>query len=504
MLVELIYFAADSNATLEEKLGTLADVTVRHGEDRRGFLTQLAQAVSQSKIVLTIGSVSNLISALSRGLGLPLEKVDWSQFGINNDNDTSLPKGALPLILGRSIHGMILESGDQCIIAADSDLAAVDRLFDTYIAPYLQALAPSDEAFVVTQEPEEEEQTVGPTDEEITEEVAEEPEITIEEAPSESINEANDEYDVFAEVENADVDFMFDKPKRKKRAWIVVLCVLLALLIAGGAGWYFILRDGIGEEYYAELMEAYGDTGKADQLPDEFNNLYLTRFGALYLQNEDVIGTVTLPFSKDALPIVTSAEKGEDYYALRRYDRQFALYGTPYTAYAYDENNANPNLVVNGGKMFASLSKLLDQANASRQYSLTTDSILYGEDEWEVFSAMQPESIEGAEYVSNFADMTSEQRVAAVKKALSLSKVDFGFTESDFDNVGLSTNFLTLIGNDNGKTVVIMARRVSDASFDIGEPVEDDTTDAEGDEATTDETGSEAADAQENNTDEEE
>ncbi len=485
MLVELIYFAVDGNAALEEKLGTLADVTVRSGEDRRGFLTQLAKAVSQSKIILVIGSVTDLIGALSRGLGLPLEKVDWSQFGINNDNDISLPKGALPLILGRGIHGMILESGDQCIIAADSDEATVDRLFDTYIAPYLQALAPSDEAFVVTQEPEEEkEQTVEPPQ---VEEITAEPENTTEEAPSESINGAEGEYDVFAEVENADVDFMFDKPKRKKRGWIVVICVLLALLIAGGAGWYFMLRDGIGEEYYAELTEAYGDTGKADQLPDEFNNLYLTRFGALYLQNEDVIGTVTLPFSEDVLPIVTAAQKGEDYYTLHRYDGKFALYGTPYTAYPYDENNANPNLVVNGGKLFASLSKLLDRSNASKKYSLTTDSILYGEDEWEIFSAMQPESIEGADYVSNFADLTSEQRVAAVKTALSLSEVDFGFTESDFDNVGLSTNFLTLIGNDNGKTVVVMARRVSDASFDISEPVEDDTPNAEGGDVITDE-----------------
>ena len=473
MLVELIFFTVDTNAPLAQRVGTLADVNVRCGQDKRGFLTQLAEAVGQSKVIIAVGPLSKLTDTLSRGLGLPLEQVDWSQFGITADSDASIPKGALPLILGKSICGMILESGEQCIIACDSDEAVADRLFDAYVLPYLQALAPEGESFTVTQEIEEE-----PAQESVEEQPVEVPtnaeeEVAEEEIEPQSIIEPEGEYDVFAEVETADVDFIFDEPKPKKRGWIVVLCILLVLLIAGGAGWYYLLRDGIGEEYYAELMESYGDTGKADQLPDRFNNLYLTRFGALYLQNDDVIGTVKLPFSKDSLPIVTSADKAEGYYDLRRYDGHFALYGTPYTSYAYDESNANPNLVVYGGKMFAPLSKLLDKANASKEYSLTTDSILYGEDEWEVFSVMQPESIEGATYTSNFADMTAEQRVAAVKKALSLSKVDFGFDESDFDNVGLSTHFLTLIGEDNGTTVVVMARRVSDASFDISEPVVD-------------------------------
>ena len=213
------------------------------------------------------------------------------------------------------------------------------------------------------------------------------------------------------------------------------------------------------------------------------------------MQNDDVIGTVTLPFSKEILPIVTSADKAEGYYDLRRYDGQFARYCTPYTPYAYDENNANPNLVVYGGKLFAPLFDLVDGSSSSKKHILTTDSILYGEDDWEIFSVIKTESVEGADYVSNFVDMTAEQRVAAVKKVLSLSKVDFGFAESDFENVGLSTNFLTLIGEHKGESVVVMARRVSEASFDVSEPVEDapvqEESNGEGEGVITEETNNE-------------
>lgn len=533
MLVELIYFAAPGNAALEQKLSALTEFTMRRGEDRRSFLTELAQAIGESQVALAVGSVSNLATALSRGLGLPLEPVDWRQFGVDGDADTLLPKGALPLIVDRSVYGMILESGDQCIIAMDSDEAAAEHLYDTYIGPYLQALAPSEEDAAAAAEPDggedlpplaedraeepvsdaadaaEATEKTAPDAEPETEEPDEDAAVPAEEpgeekpaeaAHSEGINERPSEYDAFADIENTDVDFMFDKPKKGRRIWVAVVCVVLALLLAGGAGWYFLLRDEVGQNYYAELMKSYGDTGDAEQLPEAFKNVYLTRFGALYLENPDVIGTVTLPLSDSMFPVVTATNRDEGFYTHRRFDGHWSLSGTPYITTAYDENNANPNLVIHGGTLFASLSRLLEDSAASQSNRITTDSILYGEDEWEIFSVMQPEGTQQLDYTSNFADLTAEERLAVVQKALSLSKVDFGYTASDFDNVGLSSNFLTLIGDDHGKTVVVMARRVSDASFDLSdydvqEPIDDtdgeETADGTADESRepTDDTG---------------
>ncbi len=487
MPVQLIYFAAEEIAALENKLSQLGKLKIRKGENRREFLTELSQAVGESKIILAVGEAQALISTLSRGLGLPLEEVDWSQFGINGISGAALPKGALPLTLDRSVCGMILESGEQCIIALDSRDEVVDMLYDTYVEPYLQAIsAPEQESAAYEPEAEKIEDAADEPVTETVEAIVEaeptaEPEAEAEPqpeqiAPVKRINSTKTEYDIFAGTEAENVDLIFEKPKKKGRAWIVVLCILLSLLIAGGAGWFFLLRDGIGDDYYAELMKSYGETGSADKLPDEFNNLYLTRFGALYLQNSDVVGTVTLPFAKEALPIVCSANKGTDYYAMRRFDGQFALYGTPYTNFAYDENSSNPNLVVYGGSMFAELSRLLDK-NAGNGFTILTDSILYGEDEWEVFAVLQPETLEGAKFTSNFSSMNAPARASIVKAVLSQSKVDLGFTAEDFDDIGLESNFLTLIGTDKGKTVAVMARRISNISFDVEEPIEEPTED---------------------------
>ena len=101
--------------------------------------------------------------------------------------------------------------------------------------------------------------------------------------------------------------------------------------------------------------------------------------------------------------------------------------------------------------------------------TITTDSILYGEDKWEIFSIMQLSSTGKFDYTSNFSSLTAEQRASAVKTALSLSKTDFGFKASDFDNVGLSNNFLTLVtdcSGDKSQKLVVVARRAADSVID--------------------------------------
>lgn len=459
MNVELIYFAAQPSAALEERLSALGVTSTRTGQTRREFLVALSEALTQSSLVLAAGEVNALIDALSRGLGLPLTAVDWTALGVEGDADAKLPQGALPLLLDGGVKGLILESGPQAILAVDSEAAA--PLFDAYLAPYLEARAAAEPAAEPEEKPAE-----APVEE------AEAPIAAPSAEPEADMKPAEPAYDVFAGMENADVDFLDQKagkPEKKKhrKFWIPILCVMLVLALVCASGWYLWLRDGGHEAYYSNLMqEVYGNVGDGT-LDEAFSAHYLTRFGALYQINPDVVATLSVKELHLALPVVSAAGK-EDYYRFRRFDGTFALYGTPYILSAYSESDVNPNLVIRGGTLFAPLNELLEKGVG--KVTLKTDSILYGEDTWEIISVMVADDETLSRYDSTFSSLSAEQRQSRAQTALLASKVDTGLTADDLTNIGLSTNFLTLLTpstSDKDKTLIVFARRAADADIEM-------------------------------------
>lgn len=458
MTVELIYFAAPRDPALEERLAA-ACAAPRTGETRKAFLLALSEALEASAVALTVGDTAALSDALSRGLGLPPTAVDWAALGVEGDPDALLPKGALPLLWESKVRGFILESGPQAILALDKENAL--PLFDAYLAPYLEARADAEPAQPAAPEaPDEPDEPDEPL-----------PANEDEDALPEGVRMTPEEpaYDVFAGMEHADIGLPPEEeaPKKKRKVWIPVLCVLLALLLAlGGAGyWYLALRDGGAEGYYGTLMadvyRAFGDVAESGDYPSE----YLLRFGALYEINPDVIGTVTVKGAGIDLPVVSAAGK-EDYYKLRRFDGTFALYGTPYTNASYSEADVNPNLVIRGGSLFEGLNALSQGVGTA---AVTTDSVLYGEDAWEIIAVLTVDDAGLANYDDSFAALTAAQRQARAKAALRASLCSTGLTEADLDNVGLSTNFLTLLTpstSESGKTLVVFARRAAKADFE--------------------------------------
>ncbi len=469
MLIELIYYSTPVNAALEGRISAGSELETSSGQTRKEFLLALSAAVGKSNTVITVGELDNLTVALSKGLGLPLEAIEWDKFGVEGAQDAALPKGALPLLVEHSVCGMLIESGEQCIIAVDG--SAAERVYDDYIAHYLGAIGKTE----VQPEP-----TVEPIAEE---DPLVEKEPIIEE---EVINPPEEEYDLFADMTEEDIDFLDSKPKRKSKL-VAILCVILAVVVVA-AGAFYIYTQRFAQrnaaEYYAELMKQHGELVDVSELPEQFSSTYLTRFGALYRINPDVIGTISIPELELELPIVTAVNKDEGYYDNHRFDGKVGAGGTPYIATAYDENATNPNLVIYGKNtdgVFAELERFLDKKFAAKVKTVSTDSILYGEDDWDVFSVMLVDGTGAYDYTDNFADFTSSEQVAdTVKKALKLTKIDFGFTESDFDNVGLSSNFLTLVTDhsEEGKKLVIVARKAADATIDVS-PVVSTPTESE-------------------------
>ena len=519
MSIELVYFATESNGWLENTLRSATSLNVRSGSDRREFLRALSDAVQTSDTVLALGGIADLTAALSKGLGLPLEKVNWDALGLEGEDGVLLPKSALPLLVDGSVYGMIFESGQQCIIAIDNDEQAVERLCSTYVFPYIKASAGG--AAEAEQAPAESESAAAAPDESTADisgseaaydsaDAADTPDgaaeatidensaETAEEAPvagNETAPESEQKIDIFADMTDSDVDIMLAEPKKKRKLPIVIsiIAVLAALCVAAYFLYPIVFDSKLSADYYSSVMKQYGKTGDTDKLPEQFKSTYLTRFGALYLINSDVIGTVKVSGLDIDLPMVSGASKADGYYDSHRFDGASSASGTLYTKSAYNENSVNPNLVVYGsGSLFGSLEKLLDSKTAAKVSTITTDSILYGEDKWEIFSVMQLSSTEKFDYTSNFSSLTAEQRASAVKTALSLSKTDFGFKASDFDNVGLSNNFLTLVtdcSGDKSQKLVVVARRAADSVID------DSSSSAGSDEPTSSDPSGEGADS---------
>lgn len=505
-MIELIYYASARNEWIEEKINECAQVNISSGEDRKGFLTALAAAITKSNICITVGDIEMLSKALAKSLGLELCTVNWAQFGITGDPDATLPQGALPLAVDGKACGMILESGCQCIIAVDDDDAAVKHLFNAYIYPYITAVSETQVEIEVKAEAETEpvQETEAPAEVEpelepvpevqnqaIIPEFVAEAEAEVEPEPETEaqapvaevknrrgvINHNNGEYDIFADMsdENIDLSPDDDDDDMPRRRFTPILCVVLALLIVAASCYWFVIPYFKGSaNYYSGLMTQYGNVGNTDLLPDDFSNKHLTRFGAMYLVNSDVIGVVNVNGVGINLPVVSAANKEADYYSNHRYDGKFSFAGTPHILEKYDESTSLPNMVIYGDSLFSELEQLTQPSTAKNIKTIKTDSILYGEDEWDVFSAFVCEEVDKA-FTNNFAELSEEKRIATVKKALSKSAVSFGFKAEDFDNVGLNTNFVTLIGKaSDNKYVVVMARIAADSVIDIVDEVEPD------------------------------
>lgn len=559
MPIKIVYYNAPADEWLEKKFSGFGEVSSASGNSKREFLIAMSAAVSECNVIVAIGGISSLVSTLSKGLGLPLAPVDWNLIGITSEDDAELPQGALPLIIGGSVYGMILESGNQCIIAMDSDDNAVRHLTDTYVIPYINAIAagkasdadadseasdpnpeaaqsddsdktdvtpaaagditsPVEDAATAAPEDDGENNTVvenveapsnqdgDSTDKDESEtyrngdenhdENSDSPEKDLIEsgkaAPS-SFDDVRtikfieeDEFNKNSEFDGDDEDgfddleddsdlFSLDAPKKKHHIITKIICTVLALIIlAGGgyAGYSYWWIPKICDDAYSEARTMYSKSSDASSMPAN----YLSRFGSLYKKNNDVIGWIKIDKLNINLPVVTEAKRSAGYYKTHLFNGSASSYGTPYIKHYYGDSSPNPNLVIYGanskdGRMFSRIEMLLDKSTAKSIGKIQTDSVLNSYEKWQLFSVMILDATaSNAEfnYSDNFSRLSAEQCSAQAKKALKLSKVDLGFTASDFENVSYSDNFLTLVtpySKDASKVVVAMARMVVDNSL---------------------------------------
>ena len=482
MSIETIYFKTENFENFQNQIsqskGYLSNTVA---EDRRAFLTALAEAVTRSEVIVTIGQFTLVTSVLARGLGLELAAVDFKSLGITPTQEVQLPLGSLPLVLDNEVVGMLLENSGQCIIAVDSDEDKAIILYDMYIKPYIEALqvsAQAEETGAVEEETE---------PEEVSESQDEKEEIKQDEsavitgnvdkidvkapitmpASIHKIMEEN-KVDIFADMELSDEEIDKIVPPRSFK-WLrnlIIFVVIVALLVGGALyGFNNYLAPKGYDECYARTKKAYNENVPDNDVFSTTHFNYSTDFASLYQINNDVIAYLKIENIGVELPVVTTEHKSAGYYDEHTFNKQFNTYGAAYYEGMFNKSNTPVNMVIKGKskddqRMFGFLPGYLDKEYALKNHSFELQTVFDDEPvEWEVFAVIKTDD-ENSEFLNDFTSLSATERQQVIKNAREQSVVNFGIDTVSYVNDMGTYKYVTLTTEYKGETVLVMARNV--------------------------------------------
>lgn len=193
--VDIIYYKTNTDFEMEFNLSGCCRMRLLTDKspDRKILVSQLARAVSRSRIIIIAGSLfgeDGVIKTAASAIGKSMIKVDNQQFGITSNDEIEIIKDAIPLVNEEGIFGgCIIEQGPQTLILLSDNKNLRKRIMQTLIHPYIQEVCAAE----MTEK----------TEEPIVEEIDEQAEVT-EEVESELIIEDESVEDVDEDISEAE------------------------------------------------------------------------------------------------------------------------------------------------------------------------------------------------------------------------------------------------------------------------------------------------------------
>lgn len=254
--------------------------------------------------------------------------------------------------------------------------------------------------------------------------------------------------------------------KKKKIITIALIAAFSLCAVFTGMMAYWQWNDGqqskddfndlaqlLAEETAApEQTPAPTDEPEAE--PDE-RELAYEKYKALYEQNNDFVGWITIDGTAINYPVMQSIGS-PDYYLKHNFEKAYSDYGVPYV----DEACAvglSANTVVYGhhmknGTMFSSLVNYADKAYFDEHPVIRFDTI-YGFGEYQVIAAFSFDTNNETFRYNEFADGNEAQFNEYVAECMARRAYDTGFTSEYGDKLlTLSTCEYT---HTNGRFVVV-------------------------------------------------
>ena len=211
--IDIMYYKTNTDFEMEFNLCGCCRMRLLNDRvsDPKTLVNSLARAVSRSKVIIITGPLfgeEGITKLVAGALSTGTEIADNKTFGIADDTEISILKGATPLVTSDGIFGgCIIESGPQTMILLSDNKNVRKNIMQTLIHSYIEELAsgisptkPSTQSEEKTEEIIEE---VIEEAEEITEYVEESAEEDIELPQDEEIEMEPEE---FPEDENKEFD----------------------------------------------------------------------------------------------------------------------------------------------------------------------------------------------------------------------------------------------------------------------------------------------------------
>ena len=254
--------------------------------------------------------------------------------------------------------------------------------------------------------------------------------------------------------------------KKKKIITIALIAVFSLCAVFTGMMAYWQWNDGQqSKDDFSALAELVAEepaapeqtpapTDEPEAEPDE-RELAYEKYKALYEQNNDFVGWITIDGTAINYPVMQSIGS-PDYYLKHNFEKAYSDYGVPYV----DEACAvglSANTVVYGhhmknGTMFSSLVNYADKACFDEHPVIRFDTI-YGFGEYQVIAAFSFDTNNETFRYNEFADGNETQFNGYVAECMARRAYDTGFTAEYGDKLlTLSTCEYT---HTNGRFVVV-------------------------------------------------
>lgn len=262
----------------------------------------------------------------------------------------------------------------------------------------------------------------------------------------------------------------------KKNIWIV-LTVVFTVLFAVSTFFIFshFLQEEKSQNLYDGLATAVSET-TANEVTSELiqfseDKTILAEYAALYQENEDMVGWITVPGTKINYPVVKTPEE-PNYYLRRGFDGEYASCGCPYVQEDCDVNTPSDNLVIYGhnmrnGTMFGELDKF-ERKEFWEDHKTLSFNTLTDEQEYEIVAVFKTfvysDSPEAFKYYRFVNAENEEEFDTFIERCKELALYDTGVDAAYGDKlITLST---CEYSRANGRLVVV-AKRVSECN-DLG------------------------------------
>lgn len=256
-----------------------------------------------------------------------------------------------------------------------------------------------------------------------------------------------------------------------KKYQIYVLVAILFLGIAAFCGYqlysHYSQVDEQTEafEKIAEVVEeteTFAEETIPDDTPVNEGDDVLTKYKELYLQNEDMVGWLSVAGTTINYPVMQTPNE-PNYYLKRNFEKEYSDLGTPYIQENCDLANSD-NLVIyghhiKGGKMFGALEDYKSQSFYEEHKTIQFDT-LTEQGEYEIVAVFKTVAYSSAGFrYYDFVDAENKEAFNAyIEKCKELALYDTGVSAEYGDRlITLSTCEYSA---QNGRLVVV-AKKVA-------------------------------------------